>query len=634
MAKCFYELPEPVAATVMEVDGIILTPTDALPPTHATSPTLITLPAHNPRPAQRASRLLAPSDDPPPPKGLWQTLYHTFNYLPALQRLYSTPTDLLVKHLLSGTSPHTDKLLGTPPPRRWNTSRSGLEKTEHIAFHPRLPLLALSSTWARIHIYDLRTGAFAPYFLCAADTPAAVTITSLAWNGVNQLAVGMDSGCVDVWNVDLSIENADEWVEESLLKRKARRPGPLFGLTPTPMRRRAQNLAAFRGQAFFETKPSPRTAEILSGIDIDGFSSSSWSPAPSEDGGGGGGSQRARVERIRLLPQHAHQPAFVGIITHVAFSPNGKHLALGTSMAGVWLHNITLETSFRAYPAIAIPSSAAHCTALAWSANAASIVAAFAGGLVVVLPVRENGAGSVTVGAAVRFYPHVLLGVRLGRGVGSVLIVPGAAFPTVVVALKRRPGVHVFRLVPESVLRATVRAARAGLGGHGGEIVGLTRRIYNFAIQAAAQLLFGDNGGETITIVHVGSLETEWTPYAPTTNATSSNARKPATLDDNDPEAAISGYGGAVQHMALDPSGQRLIVVFSGGPDTHRSVVWFDASSITASAAAIGALGVLKMERVGEVGFAAGGGESVCAGIVVNGGRNIAFFRGVGSENA
>ncbi|RPB13176.1 hypothetical protein P167DRAFT_535221 [Morchella conica CCBAS932] len=197
--------------------------------------------------------------------------------------------------------------------------------------------------------------------------------------------------------------------------------------------------------------------------------------------------------------------------------------------------------------------------------------------------------------------------------------------------MKRRPGIHVFRLVPESVLRATVPTASAGLGGHGGEVVSPAWRIYNLAIHAAAQLL-GNSGGEAITIVHVGSLETEWTPYAPPTTATSSNTRKPATLDDdNDPKATTSGYGGAVQHMALDPSGQRLIVVFSGGPGTHRSVVWFDASSITASAAAIGALGVLKMERAGEVGFAAGCGEGVCAGIVVNGGRNIAFFRGVGS---
>lgn len=578
MASSFRDLQQPVGNTVLEVDGIILYDTDALPTTPTSkTPTSITLPTPNPRPPQRASRLLLPASPPAPPRSLLQALHHSLNYLPVLQRLYTTPLDLLLKHLLS--HPGLDDVLGTPPPRRWNASRSGLEKTEHLCFHPRLPLLALATTWARVHVYDLRGGgAFAPYFLVAADTPAEVTVTSLCWNTANQLAVGLDSGCVDVWTLDLSMQDLEEM-------RRVRH-GPLFGLTPTPMRRRRE-YGSSGPPSFFQTGPSPATAAILS----DMVAERTPSPRSSSSGDSASSSSSssspplARLERVRLLPHQAQQTPFLGAITHAVFSPSGRHLAIGTATAGLWLHNVTLERSLRAYPRLALPAAAARCTALAWSASASRIVAAFASGLVLVLPVRENGAGSITVGGAVRFYPHLLLGVELGRGVREVLVVPAAATsasPTIVVALGGRQGIHVFRLVAESLRGAT----------RGGETAGPLARIYSLALQAARHLF----GGRTadLTAIHVGSLETPWTPF---TSGRRRRRRKrrdtvtpatTATASDGTP-----GYGGAVEHMALDPSGQRLIVVFSG-PQHHRSVVWFDAGRITAAAAALGALGDRK----------------------------------------
>lgn len=571
----------------------------------------------------------------------------------AIKKLRRTPGDLMARYLLiqginGGLSlaeqylPATNwmsthqaplrKLLTAPVSAKEHMSRSGGEKIEHIAFHPTMMVLAMSTTYARVHLFDLRTNTWLDYFLCAADDPADLAVTALGFNSTNQLAVGMDTGCVDIWTVDLSSRKLAPSGEP-------RRPlfiaaaGDAFGSSAMPKLR------------FFTSTPSPGTRAILAKV------------------GRSQKSGRAAVQRVELiaggfLPHHK----LIGSVTAVAFSPSGTHLAIGTSAAGVWIYNLTMATSYRAHVG-SFSAASAKCGYLSWGVppgvkhiavrrevgtvryqaetGDTALVAGMDDGAVVYIPVRDNGASSITLGPAVEFYPSRLApGAPHGVAVSHVLLVPSPPsppgtdelwplFPTLVVALADTPGIHTFRLVPESVLKASVPSAAVTASVHVAPAEGFRGRSWR--VYAKVEKLVRDWCGawDAVRAVHVGTLDTSSIVFLPRMAVGDCDTPRPGHVWD--------GYGGVVRSMAIDPTTRRLIVSFfnSGDERVEDSVVWFDACAVRATISVLGALEVLRPQRVifgdgvddvGEVRFAGGFEGGACAGMVTGGGKGVGIF--------
>lgn len=493
--------------------------------------------------------------------------------------------------------------------KKKHVNRSGDEKIEHIAFHPTKLLLAMSTTYARVHLFDLRTNKFIDYFLCAADDPADLVITALAFNSLNQLAVGMDNGFVDIWTLDLS--GAGILFEIGM--------GGSFG-----------HRRAGRPQ-FFDSQPSPGTRAILM----------KGRPVRQRD--------RATVERVELVKDGFR---LVGAVTAVAFSPSGTHVAVGTSTGGVWIYNLTMATSYRAHMG-SLSAASAKCTALSWAVSPSAkyiplrresgapryqletgetaLVAGMEDGAVVYLAVRNNGTSSITLGLPVEFHPSRLApGAPHDTAVSHVLVVPSPPgtpelyppFPTLVVALADSPGIHIFRLLPESVLKASVPSAASAsiFVVPASDFRTRSKQLYRGAERLLRDWYAGHNA---VRMVHVGTLDTSSVVFPRTTAAAAV-----ATQD---------GYGGIVKSMAIDPTAQRLVVSFSGsGSRVEDSVVWFDAGAIGAATSVLGALQVVRPQRVipgdaapgevGEVSFAGGFEGGACAGMITGGGRGVVVF--------
>lgn len=511
----------------------------------------------------------------------------------------------------------------------------GDEKIEHIAFHPTMMVLAMATTYARVHLFDLRTNTFLDYFLCAADNPGGVVITAIAFNSTNQLAVGMDTGFVDIWTVDLGSHQpaSSEPLRGPLF---AAATEDAFGSSPMPMPM----------PRFFDSRPSPSTLAILANTGTRTRMRRRRS--------------RAAVERVELIPGGvlAHHK-LIGSVTAVAFSPSGTHLAIGTCTGGVWIYNTTITTSYRAHTG-SFSAASAKCGCLSWGVppgikhvplrgEASSVryqletgdtalVAGMDDGAVLYIPVRENGLSSISLGSVVEFYPSRLApGAPHDTAVSHVLLVPSPPqgtdelwplFPTLVVALVNTPGIHVFRLVPESVLKASVPSASAVHVAPASDLGTHSWRLY----ERVARVL-RDWGGvwDTVRPVHVGTLDTSSVVFLP----------KTATPAVNTPRLGHvwEGYGGAIRSMAIDPTARRLIVSFSASGDTgvEDSVVWFDAWAIRATTSVLGALEVLRPQRVirgdgggdggvGEVRFAGGFEGGACAGMITGGGKGVWIF--------
>lgn len=549
----------------------------------------------------------------------------------AIEKLRSTPGDLLARYFFmqgaggglalaekyfsdnSWIAAALHKFVGMPVDmennnkkmKKKHVNRSGDEKIEHIAFHPTTLLLAMSTTYARVHLFDLRTNKFIDYFLCAADDPADLVITALAFNSSNQLAVGMDTGFVDIWSLDLSGAGIlfEIHMGGSFGHRRARRP------------------------QFFDSKPSPGARAILM----------KGRPGRQRD--------KATVERVQLVTDGFR---LVGAVTAVAFSPSGTHVAVGTSTGGVWIYNLTMATSYRAHMG-SFSAASAKCTALSWAVlpsvkyiplryetgapryqletGETALVAGMEDGAVVYLSVRDNGTSSITLGSPVEFRPSRLApGAPHDTAVSHVLVVPSPPgtpelyppFPTLVVALADSPGIHIFRLIPESVLKASVPSAASApvVVVPASDFRTRSKQLYRGAERLLRDWYAGHNA---VRMVHVGTLDTSSVVFPRTTAAGA------ATRD---------GYGGIVKSMAIDPTAQRLVVSFSGSSRVEDSVVWFDAGAIGAATSVLGALQVIRPQRVipgdatgvGEVSFAGSFEGGACAGIVTGGGKGVVVF--------
>lgn len=564
--------------------------------------------------------------------------------LSAIQRLRGTPGDLMAryffmqgasgglalaeKYLSDNTWMTTNqtalhRFLGMPTGTSKQPSRSGDEKIEHIAFHPTMLVLAMSTTYARVHLFDLRTNKFLDYFLCAADDPADLVITALAFNSSNQLAVGMDTGCVDIWTVDLS-----GGPQEPLFSPAVR--GSLGDRRPRPR--------------FFDSKPSPGTQAILN------------------KGQGGRRREKAAVDRVELVVDGVlGQRKLVGSVTAVSFSPSGAHLAVGTSTGGVWIYNLTMATSCRAHTG-SVSAASAKCTALSWAVSPGVryiplcresgtaryqvetgdtvLVAGMDDGAVVYLPVRDNGASTIMLGSPVEFYPSRLaLGAPHNVAVSHALVVPSPPgtselyppFPTLVVALADSPGIHVFHLVPDSVLKASVPSAAST------PVVTVPASDFRTRLYKGVGRLFMWSWygvRDTTRAVHVGTLDTSSVVFLP---------KRAAPAGEHGGRSRVwEGYGGVVKSMAIDPTARRLIASFSTSGDARveDSVVWFDTGAIGAPTSVLGALEVLRPQRVisgdgyggggggsvGEVRFAGGFSGGACAGMVTGGGRGMGIL--------
>lgn len=629
----------------------------------------------------------------------------------ALERLMRTPGDLLGRYFAAGCASmgvglvekfwggsgwvgeEVRRVMGRRQKGR-RKKKGGEERIVHVAFHPGVMVVAMATTYSRVHLFDLRTNMFLDYYLVAADVPGEVCITSVVFNAHNVLAVGLDTGYVDIWTVSLGAPKVGDW---TLTNSPRRALGPLFeAMLKTPVtaevkagtsvlrsagetsRVAAAVLRAPRGDevsgAPFGYRGSPTKASLKS---PSGFFDTRPSPGTRGILAKRAKTERARLERVGLVTEgFVGQDKLVGSVTALAFSPSGCHLAIGTSMGGVWIYSVIRETLFRVYTG-AFTAASVKCTCLTWDippgvkrlpmkgegpiryqpeTGLTALVAGMESGLIVYIQIQENGASGIVVDASpVEFYPSKMAAGVPEKGVGQVLLVPSppvvtgaeqlyASFPTLVVSMVDSPGIHIFRLIPESVLNASVPSAASippmpaptTLGGY---MQVKSRELYKEALVMAGRLL-GDYCGtyDRMKTVHVGTLDTGYVAFPPVVPEEDEVLVEAEGQETHRQLPALEGYGGIVKSMAIDPTARRLIVSFSPGKKGKfgDSVVWFDASAITSSTSALGALGVLRPQRVmggdgacggvGEVRFAGGFEGAACAGVVTGGGTGVSVF--------
>jgi len=520
-------------------------------------------------------------------------------------------------------------------------SESGLEKDYEpegeritlIAFHRAASVIALATSFSRVHFFDMKTNMFLPHYLCACNTtdprsPEFVQITALEFGGggTNSLAVGFDSGYFDLWYVDLSnaVTTPGSYSGEVY---------PLFSTpydfqeSPTPFRQPWM----FRPHEFFRTKASPGTERLLGSPD----------------------KVHAKSQRIGLLRQgFRRMRGLVGGVTALSFSPRGEYVLVGTSLGGVWVHSVTWGTTERLYQATGTSVSCAS-----WEMEPGEeldadgktvIVVGMKSGLVVYLHFATSASYSEATSQPIEFYPAQLMTTLHRRqcpcGIKNLILVPSykpvprpglpkdpyLKDPTLIISFSGAPGIYIFRLKRNSVLRAVSPPSTP-------------TKVKNSSMSKSLQPQQQHPPLIPTVLANIKSFGNTFLreppssdPYIPifstcinTDHVVFANATAP-------PELKGSAYGGVVENMALDPTGRRLIVTFSRG-NVEESVVWFNTSALMRSAGGgVRAVGVLRHRKRGEdgegrmiygdVGFVGSFRGGACAGLVERSGNGVSLF--------
>ncbi|PUU83670.1 hypothetical protein B9Z19DRAFT_1060782 [Tuber borchii] len=473
----------------------------------------------------------------------------------------------------------------------------------------------------------MKTNTFLPHYLCTCNTtdpksPEFVQITALAFGGgsTNSLAVGLDSGYFDLWYVDLSNSTTAPGSYSGESYSLFSSPYD-FQESPTPFRLPGM----FRPHEFFKTK-----AQRLPGSPDKVY---------------------AKSQRIGLLRQgFGRMRSLVGEVTTLSFSPRGEYVLVGTSLGGVWVYSVTWGTTERLYQAVGTSVSCAS-----WEMEPgeevdadgkAVIVVGMKSGLVVYLHFATSASCSEITAQPIEFYPAQLM-TTLHRkqhphGIKNLILVPLSKpvhrpgfpketypqYPTLLISFSGAPGIHIFRLKRNSVLRAVSPPSTPTKAKNSS----MPKRLQPQQQQPPLiPTILGNikSFGNTF-LREPPSLD----PYIPIYNKCINTDHVVFTTSaTTPPELKGSAYGGVVENMALDPTGKRLIVTFSHGGD-EESVVWFDTRALmTPAGGGVKAVGVLRHRKrdeermvYGDVGFVGSFKGDACAGLVGRGGRGVSLF--------
>ena len=515
------------------------------------------------------------------------------------------------------------------------------ERITHIAFHRAASVIALATSFSRVHFFDMKANMFLPHYLCACNTtdpksPEYVQITALAFGGgsTNSLAVGLDSGYFDLWYVDLSNAVATPGSYYSGGIYSSFSPYN-FQESPTPFRRPGM----FRPHDFFGAKASPETRRLLASPD----------------------KVRAKSQRIGLLRQGVGgMRDLVGGVTALSFSPRGEYVLVGTSLGGVWVYSVTWGTAERLYQAAGTSVSCAS-----WEMEPGEevdaggktvIVVGMESGLVVYLHFAASDSYSEITSQPVEFYPAQLITTlhrkQRPRGIKNLILVPSykpvpprpgppkdpyLQYPTLIISFSGAPGIYIFRLKRNSVLRAVsppstpTKAKKKTSSSMSKRLQPQQQQPPLIPTVLGNIKSFGNTflreppGLDPYIPVYSTCINTDHIVFA-------NNATAPPL------QLKGSAYGGVVENMALDPTGKRLIVTFSHG-EVEESVVWFDTGALMTPAGGGGvkAVGVLRHSRrrgtggegrmiYGAVGFAGSFRGGACAGLVERSGSGVSLF--------
>jgi len=543
--------------------------------------------------------------------------------------LRDVPFDIIVR-----------RAMGDPPGERREDYESGEEeKITHIAFHRTASIIALATSFSRVHFFDMKTNTFLPHYLCTCNTtdpksPEFVQITALAFGGgsTNSLAVGLDSGYFDLWYVDLSNSTT---TPGSYGESYSLFATPYdFQESPTPFRLPGM----FRPHEFFKTRTSPGTQRLPGSPD----------------------KVYAKSQRIGLLRQgFGRMRDLVGEVTTLSFSPRGEYVLVGTSLGGVWVYSVTWGTTERLYQAAGTSVSCAS-----WEMEPGEevdadgktvIVVGMKSGLVVYLHFATSASYSEITAQPIEFYPAQLMtalhGKQRPRGIKNLILVPFSKpvprpgfpketypqYPTLLISFSGAPGIHIFRLKRNSVLRAVSPPSTPTKARNSS----MPKRLQPQQQQQQQQpplipTILGNikSFGNTF-LREPPSLD----PYIPIYNKCINTDQVVFTsATTTPPKLKGSAYGGIVENMALDPTGKRLIVTFSSDEGDEESVVWFDTRALMTPAGGVRAVGVLRHRKkdkddddegrmiYGDVGFVGSFRGGACAGLVGRGGKGVSLF--------
>jgi len=511
------------------------------------------------------------------------------------------------------------------------------ERITHLAFHRAASVIALATSFSRVHFFDMKTNTFLPHYLCTCNTtdpksPEFAQITGLAFGGggTNSLAVGLDSGYFDLWYIDLS----------NAVATPSSYSGGIYSLFSTPYNfqespTQFRQPGMFRPHETFKAKASPETQRLLGSPD----------------------KVHAKSQRIGLLRQgFGRMRGLVGGVTALSFSPRGEYVLVGTSLGGVWVYSVTWGTTERLYQAAGTSVSCAS-----WEMEPGGevdaggktvIVVGMKSGLVVYLHFAASDSYSEITSQPIEFYPAQLMTTlhrkQRPRGIKNLILVPSykpvphhglpkdpcLQYPTLIISFSGAPGIYIFRLKRNSVLRAVSPPSTPTKAKNSS----MPKRLQPQQQQQQPPLIptvlgniksFGNTflreplGLDPYIPVYSTCINTDHVVF---TNATAS------------PQLKGSAYGGVVENMALDPTGKRLIVTFSRG-EVEESVVWFDTGALMTPAGGVKAVGVLRHRRrrrrgedgegrmiYGDVGFAGSFRGGACAGLVEGSGSGVSLF--------
>ena len=216
-----------------------------------------------------------------------------------------------------------------------------------LAYHPTIPILALSTSLSTVHLYDLTSEEFAPIFF--SPDPIGVPqffpeITALTFSKDGCLAVGLATGIVDIWTIDLT---------------HPRQPAPTTEMLFNPPHLSTDNVKANPAGSLHASPRTPhRLNHGLSSLTSSGTSVSIFQllHAAVHTQDRNEITKLVTCESISLisdsptLAQDFTAQEILGYITCLSFSPSGHHIAVGTEKAGLWNYNLIWKSLLHMFP--------------------------------------------------------------------------------------------------------------------------------------------------------------------------------------------------------------------------------------------------------------------------------------------
>jgi hypothetical protein len=208
-----------------------------------------------------------------------------------------------------------------------NLESGSSEIIERLAFDPTGRIMAFTTSFSQIYLFDIEAQRFLSYCLTV-DSPSTLLperITALCFDSPTTLVVGLFSGEVELWTLK----------------------GPQY--TPPRRPETSSKPSVWFGHNHQRLLPPP------------GHSPPQHLPSTPD----------ATCQRLSLIPPSLwafHLSISTGVITHFALSPTQRTVAIATTHSGIWLYNRTTRHTHHLY----LPPAGVHFTSMFWAPHATS----------------------------------------------------------------------------------------------------------------------------------------------------------------------------------------------------------------------------------------------------------------------